>query len=504
MYNEPDFLKLKNQMKWRYMDSLDSIRFSPSEFIDINAHTPNQLRVKQSSIEMSATILMGNGIKVPNNQLIDSFGFLRIASEIINAADIFIKKGKNVLVPIEYANYDYSHEATGGKHLKNPFLLAAYLFDKDGKDGHGIFELSAWQNFETRRKDFATFLRNQEIAIPPHFFKNPNEEILAKNLIRILNFYAIHPELIIDAAGVKGIREFMTASIANLTKEILETNHFFTEILMYEDTQEYNNRFNKIWDIIQVFKKLEEDKILDNRSEIREMLVKEDERHFSKIEGELDLTRLGVLRTFNSIYNYSSYKSTRAEQDNQTEPMELDNLWGYDEAAFALGLWARENYEISQKNVGAGYDISSNQDSFVDPTHSDLTEDTNNIDDFWEAFFDFQRCEKWNISLNNYLDQLNEFEKNKIRYDQLSPENKTKTELDRLLNSSKKYEEYRYHHIDNKAMLWCYENTKVISKIQIEDFAEHASLTKEEKSSAYAKEKAIKTTNKGRTAEYGK
>lgn len=148
MYVNSDFSKIGNKMKWRYLDSLDSTRYSKTEFI--NQGAPRKLRVEQATVEMIATMLMGNGIIVPNNQFIDSIGFLRIASSMI---DVAVKSGKKSLfIPILYANYDYSHEKTGGPHLRDPFLLAAYLFNKDG------FELSSFPELGERRREWATCL----------------------------------------------------------------------------------------------------------------------------------------------------------------------------------------------------------------------------------------------------------------------------------------------------------------------------------------------------------
>ena len=87
-----DFSKISKIMKWRYLDSLDSTRYSQTEFVHQSA--PRKLRIEQATIEMIATMLMGNGIIVPNNQLIDSIGFLRIASTMI---EVVVKSGKKDL-----------------------------------------------------------------------------------------------------------------------------------------------------------------------------------------------------------------------------------------------------------------------------------------------------------------------------------------------------------------------------------------------------------------------
>jgi hypothetical protein len=57
---------------------------------------------------------------------------------------------------------------------------------------------------------------------------------------------------------------------------------------------------------------------------------------------------------------------------------------------------------------------------------------------------------------------------------------------------------------NNKTLLKCYREKTTISKIQIENFAENALLSKEERSAIYIAEVTPRNvTYKGRTAEFG-
>lgn len=518
MYIKSDFSKVVKVMKWRYLDSLDSTRYSQTEFIDQGA--PRKLRIQQATIEMIATMLMGNGIIVPNNQFIDSIGFLRIASTMIQMATK--SKMESIFIPLLYANYDYSHEETGGPHLKNPFLLTAYLFNKADEKDPKYFELSAFPDLGSRRKEWAVCLQKKMMGIPSKLIKGELEEQLASDLLRILNFFSINEHLVINAVSTKGIREYMTASIAKLTNKNLENDEFFISLLTNE-TDYSNDRLMRLSDIIKVFKKLKAKGILDSRSLIRDDLIKKENYYFKGIKGSIELTRIGVLKTFNSIYNFSGYKSTNATQDNQTEPLNSDNIWGPDEAAFALGRWVRENYESKNKGKQAIYDIVSNQDLFVTPEVNDesIVDEKEPLKDLWREYFNLQISEKWETSLFSYINSLRLFEKVKQEFDSIPNNEKTEQKKKDLLNAANNYENCRHEHITNinawlptgyeiipdehsKLSLTCRNILgKIISKVQIEDFAEFSLMNKIEKGAHYASEVDKNVSAKGCIAEYG-
>lgn len=517
MFVEPSFFEIESNMKWRYLNSLDSLRYSPKELFDKSSES-RSVRVEQASAEVISTILMGNGISVPNNQFMDSVGFLRVASDMIKGASKYISQNKNVLVPLRYANYDYSHEPTGGKHLRNPFLLTAYLFQKDGKDGRNFFELSAWSKLALRRTEVAKYLTEKDfIEFPPGFITDKAEAQLADDLIRILNFFTINSDLIIDAVSVKKTREEMILSIAELSREEIETDSYFVKALDSTNADTYNKRLSIVSDIVTVFGNLLSAGTVDYRTKIREDLRDTNDRRFDGVQGSALAARDGVSKTINSIYNFTGYISTAAEQESQAELMELDSVWGHDEAAFALGQWARLNYEKTHMGVGAAHDISSNQDSSVP---SDISVSSDDSSELWSSFFDYQRSDVWLESIKKYIDTLIDLAKTKR-----GTESKKHIAIQTELNDkAERYKEFRNKHIllinkflttsydkrkysinieNNKAILVCSElDGKLISKTQIEDFGENATLTKEEKSALYAAETAKDVTSKSSTTDY--
>lgn len=536
MLTLPDYKVLK----WRYLDSLDSAYYSKTN-LEIRGATKST-RLKQASIELSATILLGNGITVPANQFIDSLGFLRIASEMIQAFTEYKGKGKPVFLPLQYAFYDYGHEKHlgAGPHLIDPFLLTAYLLNKDGTDHNGYFELSAWTelnqeveasnspNLKSRRRKWAKELSEHCMAIPNKLIKDkdPYEPILAHDLIMVLKHFNINRGSIIPAAPTKGIREEMVRYVSNLSLEKMEKDKFvLTKFLGSKRALAYKDKLIKIMDIANVCKKLEEKvkngkHIIDNRSDIREELFKNEAQYFDGDQSSIRQTRVGVLETIDSIYNFSGYKSTYAVQDNHSEPMEDDTQWGYDEAAFALGSWTRERYQVT--HGAAKDDISSTQDMYINPTVGDSSFVTGDFDEFWRNFFDFQSAGEWNESLNNYQKKLNKYEEKRNQFQQLPKKERTKSKELEVKDKANKYREARDNHIiivnkfldkhkyqilvdkDDKAILAHYINGEMESKTQIEDFAENALLSRGEKRARYARKTAKDISVKSQTAEYDK
>ena len=515
MYVDPDYFHL---MRWRYLDCFDSIRYSQKEFVTFG--TPYQFRVKQASNEFLVALLMGNGICVPNNQLLDSKGFIKIASGLLKVASDYKRSGKKVFVPLSFAVFNYGVDEIGN----DPYKLASYIFNKDGTESKGYFELSAWPEIDKdfkRRQEWAKAFQNR-IMVDETFIQ-PNEVSFLVDLLRILNYFAENRGMIIEAASTKNIREKMTLSISCLFNKSIKEEVFFEKDVNMKNDIDIEEKTKKINDIVKIFKKIEENGILDNRSSIRENLTSKME-YFEGIDGidnDIEQLRIGVLKTFNSIYNYSGYKSTKVKQDSQTEMMDLDDIWNYDEAAFALGQYAREKYEESIKGKNAINDISSLQNSYIGSDVSELVSAPDENEEIWGGFFEYQRSELWNTSLLNYARSLNNFEKAKNQYDRLAQSEKTITGLRKVLEKAKMYSEYRIKHIELVNSILPEENKikfdsegiaflerrdeqgKTISKIQIENFAEFPEFTKREIGQLFALEPFLNVTIKGRSAEYG-
>lgn len=506
---------------WRYLDSLDSVRFSERS-LSLRGATRNS-RLKQAEIEVCAATLMGNGIIVPNNQLIDSIGFLRIASDIIRVANDYESKGKHVFIPLKYANFYYPNEVQlgGGPHLKDPFLLAAYLFNKDGTDAKPSFELSAWPTIQPYRAKWAKELSNYCLVIKDDLLRGVDdfEKNLANDLLRVLHFFNNNRLLIIDAAPTSNIREKLVRSISKIDEGQIETDQFLQNLISPD-----NKNMEKIISISTTFKKLENTiingkPIISNRTSLYSELFNNSEQLLEEGSYSKELLRMGVMETIDSIYNFSGFISTTANQDVLSEPMDQDTSWGYDEAAFALGQWAREQFMAVDNIVQE--DISSSQDAYINPfTLPDINLPIIS-DSFWDKFFEFQQNEKWVTSITNYSAKLRLFEKYVNTFLQQSKNQGTpSTPSPYLLDLEKCYKDARAQHIyitneffkdrnfeiiidGDSAFLEKFDDKRnILSKIQIEDFSKTSLKSKLERGAIHAREVAKDITVKENIAEY--
>jgi len=511
-----NFDQLKDSMKWRYLDSLDSTRYSPKEFIDEGAIVPQ--RLEQAEIELAATMLMGNGIVVPNNQLMDSVGYIHIISSLIEKAQEYTNNQMQVFIPIRWAKFDYKL----GDAVKDPFNLVAAIFDKDGKEDHGYFELSSWQNLVYKRREFAEYLRNRA-PLQSSFFDTVYEKKLAAELLTILRFFkdsnSFHNR---PAADIQGVRDQLTDSIADLTDMTINSDPFFLKMLENDDSSVQNQKIEAINSIITVLKRVKtnvDPNIRSDRTIIRQVLVEKPEVYFANLPVLPVTIRKGVLKTINTLYNFSNFISTDAEQDHQTEPMEKDTIWGVDEASFALGQWARYQYIKKGHGEKATHDISTTQDTYVDPNIVSFSDPKKKT--IWDKFFYCQRDFSWITSMTRYMNSLRYFENAKRDYlnNKDLQNEKNQAQLSAIkeeyqicrsrhiekVNELLGYNNYKIMEIEDKAYLICKSTRgEIESKIQIEDFSENQLLTSEEISALYSGQIADEnTTNKGITGEFG-
>jgi hypothetical protein len=430
-------------------------------------------------------------------------------------------QGKKVFVPLQFANYDYSHEEEGGPHLKDPFQLVAYLLNKDGEVNSKYFELSAWPYLNSERRiRWANQLRSGEVITD---FKDPREEQLARDLYRILNFFSINPGMVIDADKTGGIQEYMTCAVSGITKLELETDKYFTHLYKDLSSSEYSRRMQKQIDIISVFRKLALRGILRDRSKIRNELVSNYDFYFDSIDGLVSNARKGVLKTFNSIYNYAGYKASKAPQEFFSESNDIDKGWGYDEAAFALGQWVRDKYENANKLTGSetqkNNDITSPQNTAIEPEFIGL-EYERDIEEFWDDYFEFQAEPGYNDALINYHNALKLFDEENKHYQ--TNEEKTSTGTEGFHNTVKEYEKARNKLImtiedgflkpHSNATIEPKENSEVllkfmddegntISSVQIERFSFNSEFDKTTRLAEHAAEESPENGAKGQVIE---
>ena len=100
---------------YKYLDSLDSVRFRDYDSALINGA---QLH---AYADFFLSLLMGEGIVVPNNQLVDSLAFLDVASQLIQHAKKNDKLG-------------YLHLRAALFNSDNPYEVAAKQFGNIGTE----------------------------------------------------------------------------------------------------------------------------------------------------------------------------------------------------------------------------------------------------------------------------------------------------------------------------------------------------------------------------------
>lgn len=446
MYNYHDLHTIANRTRWRYLDSLDSIRYT-DDYIGICQLT--QKRLVQAQIDIYLTLLMGHGIVLPSNQLIDSLGGLKLVAQIISAAN---QEKEFVFVPIKSSGFSYWGKV---KSLDNDSLdmfdLAAFLFEL----GHEKFELSAWRQInleDERRKEWAIALRNQ--TIPDQRYINELEIPLYLNLYTILSFFTNHRDYQSMAKSITDERKTTANYIANLGKK--DKNAF--ENFKILD----NEQFHLCLDIGKVWKNLRDSGIsIDKRTDVKQALRYNQENCCQQLDGSLwgDVT-IGVMKTADSIYNFSQAVGTNARTDCYSESMsskifldyrEKENAknkkWGYDEAAFTLATWAKKRYQDEfckdqQRIIGShqkaklNIDIPNEKFSFP------------NDNEIWQKFFYYQKEPIWQESVTTYLNSLDKFENAKKMFlEATSKKELTDRGRKNIKDLAKEYNENLINHI---------------------------------------------------------
>ena len=474
----------------RYLDSLDSIRFNINDLFIVENRILQ--RSGQALIEMCATILMGNGIIVSPNQLIDSYAFLRIASEIIHAAE---KNNKEEFIPLYYSHYDYRHEFPGESPIKTPSLLVRHLFSKEN------YELSTWTCCEKKRLEWAErFGDTEEAFIPIEMVRGDDERRLTNDLTRIINHFEKHPEKVNTAGKVGSLRTDFALKISKIDNKKLESDNFLSKIILDDD------RYKKISDIILVIRELaeirdsENNRIIDNRSKVRRELssalkYNDPKNIFKNVDGIFEEICTGVLKTIDIIYNHSMYIASsmdryhpHSQQENITEPNDIDG-WSYDEAGYALGIWVIQGN--SDRKMERTSRFVSDSDFQVKEKDIDVNFINGDFDVFWENFFSFKESPEFIKSMNSYQYQLKLLQSDNKR---LSCHEKTQKKIFQVEERKKKYIEVRNHHLDllnnmyldkyhyrialdgAEANLLHYNEHVLDLKVRIEDFSEEINI----------------------------
>ena len=241
--------------------------------------------------------------------------------------------------------------------------------------------------------------------------------------------------------------------------------------------------------------------IIDNRSKVRKELRDKYDSYFEDVIGVPNKVCTGVLKTIDSIYNYSMYRAStidkekpHANQENVTEPNDIKEKWSYDEAGYAIGAWVRIKHKESIKREfqsdTAENDFYTNEE-FVDPKFP-----LGDFNEIWKNFFSFQYSDIYVDSLSDYHDAFGKLRKSK---EEISKFGKNSTRVSQLNDDVKLYREARDKHIfllnekylekqhyeiiteEDEARLVHYtdksDKSGVDLMIQIEDFSEDVDIS---------------------------
>lgn len=390
---------MKSAIRWRYLDSFDSLRLS--EHFARGLELPR--RKLHAKPTFFLTLLMGHGVVVPDNQLVDSVAFIPWASELIRAAS---KAGKFLFLPIRLAHYRSS----------DPFEIAAKIFE----DQH--FYLSGWPSLQhdehARRAKWAPYWRNKD-SLPEKLIAGPDEDRRATDLYLLLDFFYQHPANKLQAKKIGDLRTRLLRYLIDVSQDELDK--------LFMESHLSDEQATIVTDIILVLRNVNasrSDFPLPDRSAILAVLNDRADVAFKKISSPVFINecKKGVLKVVESAYNYSNSVATGAVQDDATEEMgqvfqinisdegknghSVD--WGYEEAAYFLGNWVRQKH-VEEKKEKANDLVSVHDFKF----ESILTEEQyeqvlQSLS--WDDIVLAWTLPGWQASVKKYLDALDFYE----------------------------------------------------------------------------------------------
>jgi len=423
-------IRIEKLTKYRYLDSLDSARFRESKnFLDEN--------LLHAYGDIFIALLQGEGIVVTENQLMDSQGFIKVASKLIEAAS-------------ETKRFDLLNLAVALYDENSTFNATANKFGKIGTDGlkhEDRFVLSAWPKLDedyTRRLLWADKFRAKE-RIPDHSecIKHPEEYELAQMLYTVLDYFdsnhGIYRKRSAGQATPIRIRELQQiATIPSSTKPWLFDGLNPKDIQVSEG-------------IIKILLRLEQNGIrLSERSEIITALTDDDDKprkeYFFDVDNAEEIKE-AVLLTVDKIYNHSLGVASHAHLISNTD--KIDPHKEYLSTANSLAMFSilthRKEKEfllefpnglIAKNDFNWNKLIQKKEQMFF------LYEQLN-----WDIFFKSMIDGKWRDSLSDYLIAFEDFS----RHEQKDLEYEIRTGIKAVskehMDARKKYQNERKRHL---------------------------------------------------------
>ncbi len=460
---------------YKYLDSLDSVRFKDYASARVNGA---QLH---AYADFFLSLLMGEGIVVPNNQLVDSLAFLDVASQLIQHA-----KRTNKL---QYLNLRVSLFGSS-----DPYEIASAIFGKIGsaeKKHEDRFVLSGWPHLDkdyTRRKKWKEILALQKALPTTREFAHPDEINFVEKLNTVLGYFASEDGRwnVRAAQPNKQVRIDEINQIANLGMKDIE-------VLVSDLDAKTTNILVETISIVNKITKSVPD--FDIRSNIINALVLPDEStlklnpvYFEKPNHSLE-TYHGVLSVIDSIYNYASGFGVNAELIGHTAKASLQDT--NTPSFYALALWTRLTNK-TEKNF-----VFNSPNKLIVPSglqwnkiiaRKDIMEFIANKGFPWGIIFEATTEFEWRRSLDRYLRALRD-------YHTSAP-----GDIQDAKETEKKYLDERLRHLDQSrhripVQYWDIRKNEI--RLEIEELSKHIevenTLTEEvgkEASSTHRKEKS--------------
>ncbi|MBL8080246.1 MAG: hypothetical protein JNM55_19910 [Anaerolineales bacterium] len=416
--------KIKNGARVRFLDALDSARFSSKQIYQES----RLFSVVYVKVQFFFALMCGDSIVVTENQLFDSLGFLETFYELhkslMNTAQV-----KTLPIKVALREGDSVFE-TVAKHIENKG-----------------FELTLWEELNIdieRRKLWADRIRNKQKPIGK-LVVNAKEKKLVERLWTILEYFT--PEYCVRAEKTD---EFSKRVKLVIDQDDLRLNALVTGI--YKEGVE-ERRYLDTWDEVKAAKeirdalKIIQDKVgvIDTRSKVRKQL-----EGFENIE-----LRQGVIELTDGLYNQSLGVASRAKlvQNSTFPPQRNDHV----AAGYALSTFVNDKSNPSGDFVDSeifSFDYFDNLQRLDDPKHKKelfLILETAQKSAPWEKLIEIRERESWMRSLVKFNSTLAKLQlavrKNKPGSSLPSTERiKLINELDNLKENLKRDWD---HHIEN-------------------------------------------------------
>jgi|GEM_PF-6755990 len=373
--------KLSDGSRVRFLDALDSIRFSPESIYD----DPRLLSVLYVKAQFFIALINGDSIVVTENQLFDSLGFLEAFDELCSA---FEEVDAEVDVPVKVALRETNSDV---------FQAVA------NNIGNDSFVLTLWKDLKPntkRRSLWAEHIRNKQK--PTGDLVLEEERILLDKLWRALEYFM--PNRCVKAKNIPDEFSRRINRAIDLTDEDLDD--LYTGI-----TQKYRKiKYFSSKDEIQAAKEIRDvlKKIRENTGEIKTR---------SQILLELKLPnyvgndlREGVIEFTNSIYNQNLGIATEAKLIQSSIFPHTVNSFVI--AGYALATYVHDT--SSSQGSPQNYDVYSFdffedlEGLYINSRRSDLVlileTARNNVP--WKELVEMQLKPNWRTSLVRFRDNL--------------------------------------------------------------------------------------------------